>query len=201
METMAGMVATLSTMIPLGTPAPQFELPDAHGSPVSLDDYPDASAYLVMFICNHCPFVLHIRSEIVRVAMEYQQRGVAVFAINSNDVSKFAADSPDQMAEVARNLGFTFPYLYDETQQVAKDFKAACTPDFFVFDKDLRLTYRGQFDDSRPGNSEPVSGADLCAALDATLDGEPILEECQRPSLGCNIKWKSGNEPDYFKPF
>ncbi len=187
-------------MIPLGTEAPAFELPDVNGSLVSLDDYPDATAYLVMFICNHCPFVLHIRSEVVRVAEEYRHRGVAVFAINSNDVSKFAADSPDQMAEVARGLGFTFPYLYDESQQVAKDYKAACTPDFFVFDKGQRLTYRGQFDDSRPGNNEPVSGADLCAALDATLDGEPILEEVQRPSMGCNIKWKVGNEPDYFNP-
>lgn len=193
------MVATHSTMIPLGTRAPNFRLPDTSGALVSLEDYPDAKAYLVMFICNHCPYVLHVRSELVCVAQEYQKRGVAVVAINSNDVSKFAADSPDQMAEVVRKQGFTFPYLYDATQEVAKAFKAACTPDFYVFDKNLRLTYRGQFDDSRPGNDEPVTGIDLCTALDATLDGEPILEEFQRPSMGCNIKWKSGNEPKYFK--
>lgn len=187
-------------MLPLGTPAPEFELPDVNGSPVSLDDFPDAGAYLICFICNHCPYVVHIRSELARLAQSYQERGVAVIAINSNDAEKYPADNPEQMAATAQSIGYTFPYLCDETQSVAKAYRAACTPDFFIFDAERRLTYRGQFDDSRPGNDEPVSGSDLSAALDATLDGESILEECQVPSIGCNIKWKKGNEPDYFPP-
>lgn len=177
-------------MIPLGTPAPAFSLPDPSGKTFALRDFADAPALLVMFICNHCPFVKHLRSEIADLAKEYQQRGVAIVAINSNDVQNYPDDSPEKMVSEAREAGYTFPYLFDESQTVAKAYEAACTPDFFLYDKDRKLVYRGQFDGSRPGNDVPVTGEDLRAALDTVLAGAPAPEP-QQPSIGCNIKWKS----------
>ncbi len=191
------MVMTASTMLPLGTEAPDFALPDAEGNLVSLSDSGEARALVVVFMCNHCPFVKHVINEFVKLVKEYQPRGVAFVGINANDVNEFPEDRPEKMAQFAREKGFTFPYLYDETQDAAKRYRAACTPDFFVFDENRRLVYRGQMDDSRPGSNVPVTGADLRAALDAVLEGEAIPEE-QKPSMGCNIKWKPGNEPDYF---
>jgi peroxiredoxin len=192
------MAATASTMLPLGTKAPDFQLPDSTGRRVSTDDFASCPALLVMFLCNHCPYVRHVAEEVVRVAREYQVLGVGVVAISSNDVAQYPDDSPAWMAEVARAMGLTAPYLYDETQEVAKAYHAACTPDFFVFDADRKLVYRGQLDAARPGNGVPVSGYDLRAALDAVLANEPVPGP-QLPSLGCNIKWKPGNEPDYFE--
>ena len=190
------MAATASTMLPLGTPAPDFHLRDPVGIPVGRDDFSDRPALLVMFLCNHCPYVRHVADEIVRLAREYQARGVGVVAISSNDVTQHPEDGPAAMAEVAVAMGAPFPYLYDETQEVAKAYRAACTPEFFVFDADRRLVYRGQLDGARPGNAVAVSGRDLRAALDAVLAGRPAPEP-QRPSLGCSIKWKPGNEPEY----
>ena len=190
------MVATASTMMPLGTEAPPFSLPDPEGNTVSLSDYESSKAYLIMFICNHCPYVKHVRQELARLGKEYQDKGVTVIAINSNDVANYPDDSPEKMAEEVKMQGYTFPYLYDESQEVAKAYGAACTPDFFLFDADKKLVYRGQLDDSRPGNDKPVTGADLRAALDAVLAGKPAPEE-QKPSMGCNIKWKPGNQPSY----
>jgi len=184
-------------MLPLGTSAPPFRLPDTTGQRVSRDDFQEAPALLVAFICNHCPFVKHIHSHFAQTAREYQARGVAVVAISSNDIESYPDDAPAKMAEEAKTFGYTFPYLYDETQEVAKAYRAACTPDFYLFDHDRHLVYRGQYDDSRPGNNKPVTGADLRAALDAVLAGGKVSED-QRPSLGCNIKWKRGKEPDYF---
>jgi peroxiredoxin len=184
-------------MLPLGTKAPAFRLPDPQGKWVSLDDFKDAPALLVAFICNHCPYVKHIRSRFAELAKEYQGQGVGVVGINSNDVENYPDDAPEKMAEEIKQVGYTFPYLYDESQEVAKAYRAACTPDFYLFDREHRLVYRGQFDDSRPGNGRPVTGADLRAALDAVLAGRPVSSK-QRPSLGCNIKWKRGNAPDYF---
>jgi len=192
------MVLTPSTMLPLGTPAPDFSLPDTEGKTVSLCDFADAPALLVIFMCNHCPFVKHIREELARLAEEYQEKGVAIVGINSNDVESFPDDSPDKMKDEVRSAGYTFPYLYDETQEAAKAYHAACTPDFFLFDADKRLAYRGQLDGSRPGNDVPLTGEDLRAALDAVLEGRSAAEE-QKPSMGCNIKWKAGNEPEYFQ--
>jgi peroxiredoxin len=191
------MVKTPSTMLPLGTAAPEFELPDARGDLHSLAKHPGARGHLVMFICNHCPFVKHLRSALADFGRAYQARGLAIYAISSNDVSSHPEDSPEKMAEEAKRVGYTFPYLYDEAQEVAQAYRAACTPDFFLFDNDRRLVYRGQFDDSRPGNGRPVTGSDLRGAVDALLEGRPISAE-QRPSVGCNIKWKPGNEPEYF---
>ncbi|RMG36156.1 MAG: thioredoxin family protein [Planctomycetota bacterium] len=192
------MVKTASTMLPLGTPCPEFALPNVvDGTTFRSSDVPKGTPLLVMFICNHCPFVKHIRSQLAEFAREYQQKGLVIVAINSNDVEAYPDDSPEKMAQEAREAGYTFPYLFDETQDVAKAFKAACTPDFFLFDRDHRLAYRGQFDDSRPGNGIPVTGKDLRAAADAVLEGRPAPEN-QRPSIGCNIKWKPGNEPEYF---
>jgi len=191
------MAVTPSTMLPLGTQMPHFALPDTRGKTVSLADFGAAEALLVVFMCNHCPFVKHIVDDFVDLAKEYQARGVAVVGINSNDVDAYPDDRPDKMAELAEGKGFTFPYLYDATQEVAGSYRAACTPDFFLFDKERRLVYRGQMDDSRPGSDEPITGADLRAALDTVLAGEPVGAE-QKPSIGCNIKWKPGNEPDYF---
>jgi peroxiredoxin len=183
-------------MLPLGTKAPHFRLPDPSGKWVSLDDFKGAPALLVVFICNHCPYVKHIRSRFAEVANEYQKRGVGIIAINSNDVQNFPEDSPEKMAEEIRNVGYRFPYLYDESQEVARAYQAACTPDFYLFDKDQRLVYRGQFDSSRPKNDQPVTGGDLRAALDAVLKGQPVSTD-QKPSIGCNIKWKTGNEPAF----
>jgi peroxiredoxin len=191
------MVMTASTMLPLGTEAPGFALPDAVGNLVSLSDFEEAKTLVVVFMCNHCPFVKHVIDGLVKLVKEYQSRGVAFVGINANDVGEFPEDRPEKMAEFAREKGITFPYLYDETQNVAKQYHAACTPDFFVFDENRRLVYRGQMDDSRPGSNVPVTGADLRAALDAILAEEPVPEE-QKPSMGCNIKWKAGNEPEYF---
>lgn len=193
------MAETPSTMAPLGMKAPQFRLPDASGKLVSKDDFKDAPALLVAFICNHCPFVKHIRSQMAEMAREYQERGVAVVAISSNDATAYPEDSPANMAKEARQAGYTFPYLYDESQEIAKAYRAACTPDFYLFDRDRKLVYRGQMDDSRPGNGRPVTGKDLRAALDAALVGRPAPQD-QKPSIGCNIKWKAGNEPRYPSP-
>ncbi|HEX5410733.1 MAG TPA: thioredoxin family protein [Terriglobia bacterium] len=192
------MVNTLSTMIPLGTPAPPFSLPDNERRIVSLADYKDAPALLVVFLCNHCPFVKHVLPQFVELARQYQRRDVGIVGISSNDVSAYPDDSPEKMAELSRKMDFPFPYLYDETQQVAKSYGAACTPDFYLFDRDGRLVYRGQMDDSRPSNGRPVTGADLRAAIDAVLDGTVVPDD-QKPSIGCNIKWKPGNAPDYFR--
>lgn len=193
------MVLTPSTMsLPLGAQAPDFNLPDADGKTWSLDDFPGAKAYLVIFMCNHCPYVKHVRHELAELARDYQAKGVAVVGINSNDTANYPEDSPAKMKEEVKDVGYTFPYLYDETQETAKAYRAACTPDFYVFDSAKKLVYRGQMDDSRPGNGKPVTGADLKTALDAILEGRAVPED-QTPSVGCNIKWKRGNEPDYFK--
>jgi peroxiredoxin len=191
------MVQTASTMLRLGTPAPDFSLPDTDGREVSLADFADAPALLVVFMCNHCPYVKHVAGGLAQLAKDYQARGVAVVGINSNDVETYTDDSPAKMAEEVKLRGYTFPYLYDATQEVAKAYQAACTPDFYVFDRGRKLVYRGQMDGSRPGNGVPVTGQDLRAALDAVLAGQPVSGN-QRASLGCNIKWKPGNEPDYF---
>ncbi len=191
------MVAVNSTMLPLGTAAPDFRLPDTRGEMVSRADFQSAAALLVMFICNHCPYVKHLRAGLVALAKDYQPRGAAIVAINANDADAYPADSPRRMAEEARAAGFTFPYLYDATQEVALAYRAACTPDFFLFDADGKLAYRGQFDGSRPGSQTPVTGKDLRAALDAVLAGRPAPAQ-QTPSLGCNIKWRPGRAPDYF---
>jgi peroxiredoxin len=191
------MVRTPSTMLPLGTRAPDFELPNVDGRMISFADAAGPKGTLVMFICNHCPFVKHVADELAALGREYPGRGIGMVAISSNDVSAHPADSPEQMVHEAEDRGYAFPYLYDETQEVAQAYHAACTPDFFVFDGDRRLVYRGQLDASRPGNGIPVAGSDLRAALDAVLAGRPVADD-QRPSLGCNIKWKPGNEPAYF---
>lgn len=182
------MAATESTMLPLGTLAPAFRLPDFDGRTVSSDDFKDARGLVVAFICNHCPFVKHIRGEFARFAREYQPRGIAVVAINANDIQAYPQDGPAGMAEEARSAGYTFPYLLDETQQTARAYQAACTPDLYLFDGDRRLVYRGQFDDSRPGRGTPT-GADLRAAADALLSGGELPRD-QKPSIGCNIKWR-----------
>ncbi|MBN2375944.1 MAG: thioredoxin family protein [Sedimentisphaerales bacterium] len=184
------MVETRSNMLALGTRAPEFQLPDINGRMVGLADFAGAPAVLVIFMCNHCPYVIHVREKLVELAKEYQSRGVAVVAINSNDVENYPDDSPEKMKQDAEKFGYTFDYLFDETQQVARAYLAACTPDFFLFDAECKLIYRGQMDDSRPGSEIPVTGADLCAAMDAVLQGQTVATE-QKPSMGCNIKWKS----------
>jgi peroxiredoxin len=191
------VVKTASIMLPLGTQTPDFTLPDANGKKYSLADFSRSPALLVAFICNHCPYVKHVAFGLALLAKEYQKKDLAVVGVNSNDVESYPDDSPAKMLEEAKSRGYTFPYLYDETQLVAKAFGAACTPDFYVFDKNRKLVYRGQMDSSRPGNGMPVTGDDLRAALDAVLAGRPV-SETQKPSIGCNIKWKSGNEPPYF---
>lgn len=191
------MVATNSTMLPLGTQALAFKLPDTHGKKISLSDFQDVRALVVVFMCNHCPYVKHISSGLAQFARDYLPRGVAMVGINSNDVANYPADSPAKMAAEAKAAGYLFPYLYDETQEVAKAYRAACTPDIYLFDQDKALVYRGQFDDSRPGNGLPVTGKDLRTALETLLAGKPVSPQ-QKPSIGCNIKWKSGNAPDYF---
>ena len=192
------MVLANSTMMLLGTKAPVFSLPDTDGRIVSLNDFADSPALLVIFKCNHCPYVKHVRLALADLTRQYQAKGVAIVGINSNDVRAYPDDGPEAMRLEVDAAGYVFPYLYDETQEVAKAYSAACTPDFFLFDRDRRLFYRGQMDDSRPSNGKPVTGRDLRAALDAVLAGRPAPEN-QFPSAGCNIKWKPGNEPDYFR--
>lgn len=190
------MVAVNSTMLPLGTDAPDFRLPDTQGRTVALADF-KGKPLVVMFICNHCPYVKHIRGALAQLGHDYLPRGMAIVGISSNDVANYPQDGPDKMKEEAKAAGYTFPYLYDSSQSVAHAYRAACTPDFYVFDKDHRLVYRGQFDDSRPGNAIPVTGRDLRAAIDSVLAGKSV-PAAQKPSIGCNIKWKAGNEPEYF---
>ncbi len=185
------MALTESTMQELGSPLPAFSLPDVTtGRMVSPEDYRARKALLVMFICRHCPYVKHVEQELARLGRDYAEKSVGIIAISSNDAVNYPEDAPESLKEQARQLGFVFPYCYDETQEVAKAFQAACTPDFFLYDADRKLVYRGQLDDSRPGNGRPVTGRDLRAAIDAVLEGKPASPE-QRPSAGCNIKWKS----------
>lgn len=190
------MALTPSTMLPLQTPAPDFKLPDTDGKLVALSDFQASPALLVAFICNHCPYVKHVRSAFAQLARDFQARGAAVVAINSNDTVTHPEDSPARMIEEKKAAGYTFPYLYDESQEVARAYHAACTPDFFLFDQHRKLVYRGQMDSSRPGNDKPNDGADLRAALDALLAGRAPSEK-QYASIGCNIKWKPGNQPAY----
>lgn len=185
------MALTPSTMLALGTAAPDFRLPDTSGKIVSLADFNNAPALVVVFMCNHCPYVKHLREGLAAFGWDCQSKGAAMVAISANDVSTHPDDGPQKMKEEAARSGYTFPYLYDETQEVAKSFHAACTPDFFLFDKDRKLVYRGQFDESRPGNGKSVTGRDLRSALEAVLAGKPVSPE-QKPSVGCNIKWKTG---------
>jgi peroxiredoxin len=192
------MPETPSTMLDLGTTLPSFSLPDFNGRTISDADFKGSKALLVAFICKHCPFVRHIRQEFSRFAEEYQAKGLGIVAIASNDTTEFPEDGPEGMKEEAAEAGYTFPYLFDEKQRVAQAFRAACTPDLFLFDGNRRLAYRGQFDGSRPKNDVPVSGADLRAAADAVLAGKPA-PAIQKPSIGCNIKWSPGNAPAYFK--
>jgi thiol-disulfide isomerase/thioredoxin len=190
-------MAVPSTMLPLGTPAPPFSLPDAvTGRTVSADDFGTARALLVMFVCNHCPYVQHVLPELGRIAHDYGEDGLAVVAINANDLEAYPQDGPASMKQLAETEGWGFPFLMDETQAVARAYRAACTPDFFLFDRGRRLVYRGQLDGSRPRNDVPVTGRDLRAAIEATLAGKPVSAD-QVPSIGCNIKWTPGNEPDY----
>ena len=195
------MVSTASTMQSLGAPAPTFALPNTNPTAgekmVSLSDYTSNSALLVAFICNHCPYVIHIREALVQFVNDYAPRGLAVVAISSNDADNYPDDSPAKMSEEAVRHGFPFPYLYDEDQSVAKAYRAACTPDFFLFDSEMHLAYRGQFDAGRPKSNEPVTGVDLRNAADAVLAGSAVAAE-QIPSVGCSIKWKAGGAPDYF---
>ena len=190
------MSLTASTMLALGTKAPAFSLPDTDGRTVSSSDFADAKGLLVMFICNHCPFVQHVRQELARFARDYRDSGLGVVGVSSNDTVAFPDDSPERMKEELADAGYVFPYLFDESQSVAKAYQAACTPDFFLFDADMRLVYRGQFDASRPGNDVRVDGADLRAGVDAVLEGRSVAEE-QTASSGCDIKWSEGNAPSY----
>lgn len=184
------MAMTLSNMIPLGTTAPDFTLPDTvSGKNMSLSELKSDKATVIMFICNHCPYVKHVNPEITRLAHDYELKGVKFIAISSNDVASHPDDAPDKMKEVAKAVGYTFPYLYDESQEVAKAYDAACTPDFYIFDGNMKLVYRGQLDDSRPSNKIPATGKDMREALDNILAGKPVSNQ-QRPSIGCNIKWK-----------
>ncbi len=193
------MALTESTMLELGHPLPEFSLPDVvTGRMVSPEDFRDKKALLVMFICVHCPYVIHVRDELARIGRDYADKPLGIIAISSNYVGTHPQDAPENLKKMAEDLGFNFPYCYDESQEVAKAFTAACTPDFFLFDENRKLVYRGQLDDSRPGNGIPVTGKDLRTAIDATLEGKPV-DPNQKPSIGCNIKWKPGNEPEYWK--
>jgi peroxiredoxin len=184
-------------MLPLGTTAPEFTLPDvASGKLVKLTDFAGKDALLVIFLCAHCPYVVHVRSELARLARDYAGKSLAIVGITSNDIASYPQDAPEPTVAMAKAAGWTFPILFDETQEVAKAYSAACTPDFFLFDAARRLAYRGQLDDSRPSRGQ-LTGADLRAAIDATLAGQPVSAN-QKPSIGCNIKWKPGNEPAYF---
>ncbi|MGK7955502.1 MAG: thioredoxin family protein [Crocosphaera sp.] len=192
------MVKTLSTMLPLGTKAPDFSLEDVvSGEKISLKTFADKKALLVMFICVHCPFVKHLQDALAALGKEYIAKGLGIVAISANDISTHPGDAPDKMKEMAETLGFDFPFCYDESQEVAKAYTAACTPDFFLFNADNILVYRGQFDDSRPGNDIPITGKDLKAAIEEVLLDRKVDTQ-QKPSIGCNIKWKAGNEPPYF---
>ena len=189
------MAETPSNMIPLGTVAPEFTLPDVvSGKNVALNEAKSDIATVIMFICNHCPFVKHVQDELIQVANDYTPKGITFIAISSNDAEAFPQDAPDKMKELAEQKNYPFPYLYDESQEVAKAYKAACTPDLYIFDKKLKCVYRGQLDDSRPGNDIPVTGKDIRDALDNVLAGKAVSDK-QRSSIGCNIKWKPGNEP------
>jgi peroxiredoxin len=190
------MVKTASTMLPLGSCAPDFSLPNVDGRTISREDF-SGQPLLVIFMCNHCPFVIHLRQALADFAREFQPQGLAIVGISSNDADAYPQDGPEKMKIEAQQAGYTFPYLFDETQSAAKAFRAACTPDFFLFDKQHKLIYRGQFDDSRPKTEIPITGADLRAACEAVLAGEPVTPR-QLPSIGCNIKWKPGQEPEYF---
>lgn len=192
------MVQTASTMLALETRIPKFSLTDvSSGRMISPEQFSDKKSLLVMFICRHCPFVIHVRDELKRIGDDYRNSDLGIIAISASDVASYPDDAPDKLAEMAADLDLAYPLCYDETQEIAKKFKAACTPDFFLFDDERKLVYRGQLDDSRPGNNKPVTGADLRAAIAAALLGNPVSSQ-QRPSVGCNIKWKPGNEPEYF---
>jgi len=192
------MARTASTMLPLGTKAPEFQLPDVvSGETISLDRFAGKQGLVVIFLCRHCPFVKHVQGELAKLGRDYQDADLGIVAISANDAANYPGDAPEKLKEMAKELGLTFPLCYDESQETAKAYTAACTPDFFVFDRDRKLAYRGQFDDSRPGNDQPVTGKDLRSAIDAVLAQSPVSEE-QKPSIGCNIKWKPGNEPAYY---
>ena len=192
------MAKTLSTMLELGTAAPDFSLPDVvSGETLSSGDFADKKGLLVMFICRHCPFVKHVEQELAQIGIDYESKDVGIVAISANDPAESSDDAPESLKEMARQLGFKFPFLYDESQATAKAYSAACTPDFFLFDRSRQLVYRGQLDDSRPDSGKPVTGKDLRAALDAVLSDRAVNPD-QRASIGCNIKWRSGNEPSYF---
>lgn len=191
------MALTPSTMHALGTLAPNFNLQDViSGNMVSLDNFKNKKALMVMFICRHCPYVQHVKEEIAKIGQDYKEKDIGIIAISANDVNSYPEDSPQSLKEMARELNFSFPYLYDKSQEIAKAYTAACTPDFFLFDKERKLAYRGQLDDSRPGNNLPITGKDLREAIDAVLEDKPV-DFNQKPSIGCNIKWKPGNEPSY----
>lgn len=193
------MAKTPSTMLPLGTRAPSFNLADVTSNQnITLNNFKDKKALLVMFICVHCPYVKHVKEQIAQISRDFQNQDIGIVAICSNDIGQYPEDAPDGMKQMAKELGFTFPFCFDETQEVAKAYHAACTPDFFLFDKDRKLAYRGQLDDSRPNSGFPPTGQDLRSAIDAVLADQPVNPN-QKPSLGCNIKWKPGNEPEYFQ--
>jgi peroxiredoxin len=182
-------------MLSLGTPAPDLQLPDVlSGQTITLDTFAAKKALLVMFICRHCPFVEHIKHELARIGQDYSERDIGIVAISSNDATSYPDDAPPRLAEMGKALGFTFPFCYDESQEVARAYEAACTPDFFLFDQQRKLVYRGQLDDSRPGTDKPVTGRDLREAMEAVLKGQPVNPD-QKASIGCNIKWRPGNEP------
>ena len=193
------MAVTPSTMLlELGTQAPEFKLPDVvSGKTISLSTFAGKRALLVMFICRHCPYVVHVREELARLGRDYAKQSVGIVAISANDAASYPDDAPEKLSEMAKEMGFTFPFCYDESQAVAKAYTAACTPDFFLFDADRTLVYRGQLDEARPGNGKPLTGNDLRAAIDAVLAGTAVSPD-QKPSIGCNIKWRKGNEPAYF---
>lgn len=191
------MALTPSTMLPLGTQAPNFQLPDVvSGKTISLDTFAGKQGLLVMFICRHCPFVKHVQAQLAQIGKDYADSNLSIVAISANDAANYPDDAPDKLKYMATELGFTFPFCYDESQETAKAYTAACTPDFFLFDRDRKLVYRGQLDDSRPSNTQPVTGKDLRAAIDAVLAHSTVSPD-QKPSIGCNIKWKPGNQPAY----
>lgn len=192
------MTLTPSTMLKLGTKALDFHLPDVvSGQTISLATFSGRKALLIMFICRHCPFVQHIKAELASLGKDYAEKNVGIVAISANDAEKYPDDTPERLKAMAKELSFIFPFCYDESQETTKSYTAACTPDFFLFDADWQLVYRGQLDNSRPGNDQPINGSDLRAALDAVLAGQPV-DSNQKPSIGCNIKWKPGNEPTYY---